>query len=265
MVPQEPTVEEVWRGLLNGQIVEFARLRRLLKLLPADPRCKMCMAPFAGIGATITRRILRRRPWAKNPNYCDACGDFAAKHPGGAEVELSLLFADVRGSTGLAERMNPSEFTQLMNRFYAAATRVLVKSNAIIDKFLGDEVVSFYVPGFGGPDHARQAVLSAQELLRATGHHQASGPWIPVGVGVHTGRAFVGSVGSGSVVDVTALGDAVNITARLASQAGPGEILISDAAYAAAHLPLGELEHRRLELKGRTEPVSVHVLPVAPS
>ncbi len=84
-----------------------------------------------------------------------------------------------------------------------------------------------------------------------------------MGVGVHTGPAFVGVVGSEeSTADFTALGDNVNITARLASQAGTGEVLISDASYSAAGLDLGGLEHRHLELKGKSEPIGVHVLHV---
>ena len=81
---------------------------------------------------------------------------------------------------------------------------------------------------------------------------------------MHTGLAFVGVVGDeSSTADFTALGDNVNITARLASAAGSGELLISDAAYSAASMNLGELEHRQLGLKGKSEPIGVHVLEVA--
>jgi adenylate cyclase len=83
-----------------------------------------------------------------------------------------------------------------------------------------------------------------------------------VGAGVHTGTAYVGAVGSQEVADFTALGDAVNVTARLSSAAAAGEILISEEAYAASGLDLGELETRRLELKGRGVPVDVRVLRV---
>ena len=189
------------------------------------------------------------------------------ENPGGSEVELSLLFVDVRGSTSLAEQMSAVDFSRLMNRFYKTATDVLIKTDAFIDKLVGDEVMGLYFPLFTGPNHAGAAVRAAQELLRFTGHGDQRSPWLPIGVGVHTGIAFVGTVSGaeGTVTDVTALGDAVNITARLASQAGSGEALISDAAYAAAELNLGNLERRQLELKGKSEPVSVHVLrmPVA--
>jgi adenylate cyclase len=125
--------------------------------------------------------------------------------------------------------------------------------------------VALYIPGFAGREHARQAVTAAKQLLRATGHDQPEGPWMPVGVGVHTGLAYVGMVGSeGGVSDVTAMGDSMNITARLTALAAPGEALVSKAAAIAADLILDRYEQRRLELKGRKEPIEVCVLDVKP-
>ncbi len=167
----------------------------------------------------------------------------------------------------MAEQMSGAEFSRLMNRFYAAATNVLIKTDAFIDKLIGDEVMAVYLPIFTGQSHARPAVQAAQDLLRVTGHDDPGGPWLPVGVGVHTGITFFGTVSGaeGTFSDFTALGDNVNITARLASLAGPGEALISDAACSAAGLELGHLEQRHLELKGKSEPVSVRVLRATPS
>jgi adenylate cyclase len=188
--------------------------------------------------------------------------DFFNKYPGGTEVEISMLFVDVRGSTSLAEKMSTAEFSRLMKRFYKAATKVLIKTDAFIDKFVGDAVTGLFFPLFTGPNHAQAAVLAAQELLQATNNADGQGSWLPVGVGVHTGVAFVGTVSGaeGSVKDVTALGDNVNIAARLASVAGAGEALISDEAYVAADLKLGDLERRQLELKGKSELLGVRVL-----
>jgi adenylate cyclase len=183
-------------------------------------------------------------------------------YAGGAEIELSLLFADVRGSTSLAGTMSAAEFSHLMNRFYNAATDVLIRTDAFIDKLVGDEVIGLYIPGYAGKHHARKAVRAAQELGRAMGYGTPAGPWLPIGIGVHTGVAYVGTVQGieGAVSDFTALGDVVNVVARLASRAEPGEALISDATYAAAGLNLGGVEQRQLDLKGRAEPVSVRVL-----
>jgi adenylate cyclase len=189
---------------------------------------------------------------------------FAKRYPGGTELEISMLFVDVRGSTRMAEGMSPASFSQLMNRFYKAATDVLIRTDAVIDKLVGDEVIGLYLPLFTGPNHARPAVEAAQELLLATGHGDDQGPWLPIGIGVHTGVAFVGTVGGaeGTVSDITALGDNVNVTARLASVAAPGEALISEVTYAAGGMDLGDLESRQLELKGKSEPIAARVLQV---
>jgi adenylate cyclase len=162
----------------------------------------------------------------------------------------------------MAEGMTPLEFSQLMNRFYSVTTDVMVKSDALIDKLVGDEVIGLYLPGWAGSEHARLAVQAAEDLLRATGHGEPDGPWLPVGAGVHTGVAYVGTVSGteGTVADLTALGDAVNTTARLASNAATGEVLITEAAYAAAGMKREDLERRQLDLKGKTEPVSVRVI-----
>jgi adenylate cyclase len=187
---------------------------------------------------------------------------FCEKYPGGTEVEMSLLFVDVRGSTSLAESMSARKYSRLMNRFYKAATNVLIRTDAFIDQFVGDEAVGLYFPLFTGPNHARAAVLAAQELLRAMGYGGNQEPWIQVGVGVHMGIVFFGTISGseGSVTDVTAMGDNVNTTARITSKAGPGEALISDVACTAADLELGDLEQRQLELKGKSESISVRVL-----
>jgi adenylate cyclase len=245
--------EEFWRALVTGDAGAMRHERRRHRRIPGEPRCKTCLVPLGGPVAPMVRLVLKRRPSAKNPNYCDVCETFVRTHPGGAEVEISMLFADVRGSTTLAEQMGPTEFSRLMNRFFDCANRVVIDSDGLVDKLVGDEVVALYVPAIG-PDHARKAVDAARRLLRATAD------LVPVGAGVHTGVAYVGAVGSDSVADFTALGDAVNVTARLASVANAGEALISDAAYTASGSHLGALELRELSVRGRDAALAVRVL-----
>jgi adenylate cyclase len=254
--------EEFWRALLTGEDPWFTKHRRRYKRIPGQPRCKTCLFPLGGPAARVLSLLLGTGPSRKNPRFCNLCERFAERHRGGAEVELSFLFADVRGSTTIAEGMEVGEFSRLMNRFYDASNRVLIDSDALIDKLVGDEVIGLYLPVIG-PEHPRKAILAARDLLLATGHAEPGGPWLPVGAGVHTGTAYVGSVGSSdTVTDFTALGDAVNVTARLSAAAASGEVLISDEAYAASGVDLGELERRRLELRGRTLPVGVRVFRV---
>lgn len=257
-MPPEPTVEEEWYKMLTEGEPVPRHIYHLHGLLPSDPRCKLCGSPFKGWGGFIMH-LMGRDQSRYNPRFCEKCKAF--EHPGGAEVVLTMLFADVRGSTALAEQMSTREFSRLINRFYTVATHVLIQTDALVDRLMGDEAIGLYIPGFAGPEHPRKAIRAAQDLLRLTGHRHVKGPWLPVGIGIHTGPAFVGVVGDEeSPADFTALGDNVNITARLASQAGAGEILVSDASYFAANLNLEGVEHRQMELKGKSEPIGVHVL-----
>ncbi len=252
----DETIDEAWRPVLDGTAPVLRRFYRIFRHIPAAPRCKFCAAPFGGVGAPLMRAIGRDR-WHKNPKFCRFCfGNLEARH-GGAEIELSLLFADVRGSTSLAEKMRPTEFKRLMDDFYRTASALLIDRDAIVDKFVGDEVMAIFIPALAQQHHARRAIDSASELVRKMrGRH----PPVPVGAGVHTGTAFVGSVGDGPRTDFTALGDAVNVAARLASSAAAGEVLITTAAAAAGGLDTDRAERRHLALRGRSEPVEVLVL-----
>ena len=259
---QKHTVAEQWRMLMEEGKATAGRRRLALfyALLPSSTRCRLCNVPFSGLPGQVMYR-LGKKPSNFNPHLCSTCDAFARANPGGVEIRLSMLFADIRGSTSLAERMHPAEFVKLINRFYATGTGILSQTDAIIDNLAGDQVSGYYVPGLVGPDHALAAVGAAQALLRATGHGDQDGPWIPVGIGVHTGEAFIGSVGTqGGITDITALGDAVNIAARLASNASPGEVLASRESCSEAGLDRRDLEQRELALKGRVQPVSVCLL-----
>jgi len=258
---QGEAVDKMWHKVLTGGEPMFGHTRHLFGLIPSDPRCKICNAPFRGFGAPLMH-LIGKRPSRKNPRFCAACESFAKTHLGGAEIELTMLFVDVRGSTSIAEKMNATEFGRLMNRFYDEAIKVLIEADALIDKLVGDEVTALFIPGYTGKDHAQLAVNAGQALLNAMGYGQSSEPWVPIGVGVHTGFAWVGTItGAGQeAFDFTALGDNVNIAARLASNAGSGEVLVSEAACAAAQIDTKNLEKRKLELKGKSELVSVNVL-----
>jgi adenylate cyclase len=249
--------DENWRRLLVDQ-APFLRRRRWHARIPSSPRCKLCAAPFSGPGGLVMRFAGHAR-WAKNPKYCTGCFRMLSNNHGGAEVECSLLFADVRGSTTLAERTSPREFTRLMGRFHDTATDVLVDHDGIVDKFVGDEIIGIFVPAMASPQHASRAVDAARMLLSETGFGTSSGPWVPIGIGVNTGVAYVGSIGEGSDTEMTAMGDVVNVTARLSSVAGAGEILVTTTAAVAAGLA-GDLPRRSLQLKGKSEATDVVVV-----
>ncbi len=182
------------------------------------------------------------------------------KHKGGAEVELTALFADVRGSTPMAERLGAPGLHALMDRFYSEGVDALIQGGALVERFMGDQIVGYFVPGYAGGDHARRGLETALEVMRVTGNVGDGVAWLPVGIGVHTGTAFIGTVGRpGGLIELTALGEDVNIAARLASEATAGEIVCSESAFRSAGLDLTS-EPRVVTLKGVSEPVPVRVV-----
>src|SRR5881397_2672469 len=129
------------------------RLRRFWRILPGSPRCKICTSPFgAPLGPVL--RLVGKGRWPGNSKYCSGCFKDLYSHREGAEVECTLFFADVRGSTGLAESLSASAYRALLDRFYATAADVLVRHEAVVDKFVGDEVVGIFVPALAGSLHA---------------------------------------------------------------------------------------------------------------
>jgi adenylate cyclase len=259
-MPRYDSREDEWRAYLDGTHPSIWFGRRTFRLLPSAPRCKLCSVPFRGLGRVLFGHF-GFTPWTKNPNICARCITWLAEgEVSGAEIEISFLFADVRRSSDLARRIGTMEFTRLMQRFYAVASEVLIGDDAIVEKFVGDEVVGFFLPLMTGPQHAAAAVRAAEHLLIATGHGDEAGPWLPLGAGVHTGTAFVGVVSSGATTEFTALGDAINVAAHLAAQAGPGEILVTAAAATAAEIDTASLDRRDLSLKGHQ--VEAFVVPV---
>jgi len=249
--------------VLMGTDPRWRRNYGIFRRLPGHERCHICAVPFTGFMAPIGR-LMGRAPWPKNPRYCGACFNVLELARGGAEVDCSLLFADIRGSTAIAERMRPGDYHDLLDRFYRVAADVLFAHDAVLDKFVGDEVVAIFIPALSGELHASRAVAAGQALLAATGHANGGDVWLPLGIGVHSGEAFVGAVGDRGGPNLTALGDTVNVAARLASAAEAGQLLVTTAAAEAAHLETGSLDRRDLELRGKSETVSVVVLGADP-
>jgi adenylate cyclase len=253
-------VTEQWRALLTGDDPSLRSIRRFWRRLPAAPRCKVCASPTHGIGGAVAR-LMWHGPMRDNPLLCKACFGQLSKFPGGAEVELSVLFADVRGSTGLAERVSAGEFRSLIQAYYRTAAVAIDDNGGIVDKFLGDGVMALFIPVITGENHAARAIDAGRALLRAIDADGLTRKGLMVGAGIHTGMAFVGVVGGGEKIDFTALGDTVNVAARLGSVAGPGELLVSGEAWDRA----GPMEggpaplRREVQVAGRTGSLGVVV------
>lgn len=245
-----------WFWFTTNAFAVDKRLRHVQGLLPRDPRCKFCNAPFQGIGGALMRVVFGKERSALNPRYCNLCDRASQEFPGGAEVPMSMLFIDVRGSTALSETMSPTEFSQLINRFYTHATKLIIDADGLVEKLAGDSVAAFWGAGFAGPDYVRRTIQVAQKLLRAMEQQK-----IPVGIGVHAGVAYFGAMGAAEgLTEISAIGDEVNLAARLASKAATGEIVVSEQALQQAGMDSSQLESRSLDLKGISEPVSVRVM-----
>jgi adenylate cyclase len=261
--------DEIWYWYLNGKnragfpdvyVRGLQRLKMVHHALPGAPRCLQCDAPMAGVGGWLIKPF-GYGPSALTPRLCNLCEKMILKHEGGTEVELSLLFADIRGSTSMAEQKGTLEYREFIQRFFKAASKVLIERDALVNRLIGDQAIGLFVPAFSGRQHARAAIEAALEILRVTGHADPAGPWAPLGVGVHTGSAYVGSVGShDGVKEIAVLGNAANLAARLSSRAAEGEVLVSEEAAAMAGITDRKLQKRRLKLKGITNPVPVRVM-----
>jgi len=260
--------DEIWYWYLNGKnragfpesyLRGIQMIRAIHGILPGTPRCRQCDAPIAGWAG----KALGYRPSTLTPRLCNRCEEMILKNEGSAEVELSLLFADVRGSTSISEQKGTREYMEFIQHFYKASAGVLIDRNALVNRLVGDQAIGMFVPAFAGTDHAAVAIEAALEILRLTGHADPDGPWAPVGIGVHTGSAYVGAVGSkDGVNEIAVLGNAANLAARLSSKAAEGEVLISEDAAASAGISKRKLEKRRMKLKGITRPVTARVMTV---
>jgi len=222
----------------------------------------VCEAPFKGLGSIVVGVLgFGAGHSSLNPSLCVRCENIVKEHEVGLETEVTLMFADVRGSTALALELGPYKFHKVIDRFYKVATAALIESDALIEKLIGDEVAGIYAPGIAGLNHATRALQAATQLLVGTGHQDPNGPWVGIGVGIHTGRAYVGAVGSAhSMSVITVLGDAPNTAARLASSAKAGEILVSESCGLPELISNKDIEQRELDLKGRENHLSVSVV-----
>jgi adenylate cyclase len=239
-----------WEALLVKGFEPLRIEQRIFRRLPHDPRCKLCQNPFGGFGGKVVG-IIGRKPSRKNPNLCQYCFDHLPA--GGIEIDIGVVFADVRASTTLGERSNATAFAMRLNEFYAAATKVLIHNDGIVDKLIGDEVMGLFIQGIAGKQYRRKAAIAALELA-------AEVTELPVGVAANAGMAFVGNVGSGTVLDFTALGDAVNVGARLQAHALPGEVVLAAPLYPLIEEQSPGGRSDRVAIRGRDQPVDVVVL-----
>lgn len=258
---QQQGNEDLWSVIFAKGHPDLLKQQWLHRKLPVKPRCRLCLAPFKGIGGWIMR-MKGKGQNSRNPNYCNACDKFLEAFPGGAEVEMSVLYIDIRNSTQYTQSNSATDVGQRINIFLDEATRIITDHDGFVMAFYGDCIVASWPPGFSGENHALKAQQAAIGLVQNKNMVDKSGEAIPVGVGVHTGKVFIGTVTAlqGSFRDVSIFGSNVNLTARLASQAVASQALGSAENIVASGKELASFSHETVELKGFPEPVEVYTL-----
>ena len=180
---------------------------------------------------------------------------------GGSVVEVTALFADLRGFTTFSEGVEPAEIVRMLNRYHGAAVPCILDNGGTIVQFVGDALLALFNAPARQSDHAHRAVRAALAMQRAVEEIAAGEPgWPRLRVGANTGRALVGNIGSETLRGFNAMGDAVNVAARLQTIAEPGKVVIGEATLQALQgsatvEPLGELT-----VKGRQQPVKAFVV-----
>ncbi len=176
---------------------------------------------------------------------------------GGERREVSILIADLRGFTALAEKMAPESLIEVVNEYLALATEKIIAHGGVLDKFMGDAVMALYNSPLDQADHALRAVSTAF-ALRESFELRRTPPVLHYGFGISTGEAVVGNIGSEALMNYTALGDAVNLAFRLQEQAQADQILMSRATYEQVKNAVEARSLGRMPIKRRAEDAEVY-------
>jgi len=181
--------------------------------------------------------------------------------PGGRQMEISVLFADIRGFTTISENLQPVEVVEILNQYLDSMEEEVFKQGGTLDKYTGDGMMVLFGAPLEQPDHAERAVRAALGMQRAAAEvsrRRGDTEWeIAYGIGITTGLAVVGHIGSKRRLDYTAIGDMVNLAARLEGQAPPRTILINRTTYEAVKDIAVVEELETVVVKGKAEPVPV--------
>ena len=212
---------------------------------------------------TMTRGLRERAAMAKFVSHStvemiQSSGRRPESH--GERRTITAFLSDIRGFTALAERMAPEAAVALLNQCLRAQAEIVARFGGDVDKFIGDAVFA----NFDGHDMAVNAIRCGVEIHHAMARLTSSHPDTPIelGIGIATGEVILGSIGSADRLDYTALGSTVNLCARLCSAAGPREILLSEATYAAVRDFVAADPLDPLAVKGFTAPVQTYRMAV---
>ncbi|MEJ6022507.1 adenylate/guanylate cyclase domain-containing protein [Ramlibacter sp. PS4R-6] len=246
--------EQAWRLLDDGAIsVETYRdTVRRNPLLRAQNRLEQEQAHSHKLGTVFEKFV---SPEVKRRLMESRTLDAIA---GGESREVTCLFCDIRGFTARAEFRDPAELFAELNLYFSEVVDCVLAFEGTIDKFIGDAVMVVWGAPTDQPDHAHRAIacaLALRERIAAFNARRGGEHPILIGIGINSGRAAAGCVGTDQRMEYTVLGDAVNVAARLESRARPGQILVSAASKAQAGPAFAYGPELDFELKGKTEAV----------
>jgi len=182
---------------------------------------------------------------------------------GGKRKEVTILFADVRDFTSMASRMAPEEVVAILNEFFTLITEIIFKYHGTLDKYMGDAVMAIYGAPIEEKDHAEKALRAAvemqerMELLERRLRERGAEP-IKIGIGINTGEAVIGNIGSLQRMEYTAIGDSVNLAARLEEVAKPAQILITENTYEVVKDIVRARVLQPMAIRGKGESVKVY-------
>jgi adenylate cyclase len=180
---------------------------------------------------------------------------------GGKKVDITILFADIRGFTAYSEQHTPEDLVAVLNRYLAAAADAVLAHEGTVDKFLGDAVMAWYNAPLPQPDHTLRAVKSALTLRGTIASLHAQMPietHLDFGVGIHYGEAILGWIGTEKRLEFTSLGDSVNTTKRIQENSAKNQILISREAYERVKNEVDAKPFAPLAVKGKAQPLEVY-------
>ncbi|HEX6305835.1 MAG TPA: adenylate/guanylate cyclase domain-containing protein [Anaerolineales bacterium] len=180
---------------------------------------------------------------------------------GGQRAQITTLFADIRGFTGFSEKHEPEQLVSVLNRYLGAAIEAILRQEGTIDKFMGDAIMAFFNAPIPQAEHTLRAVQAALAIRDATKALYRELPpefHLSFGIGIHTGEAVLGLVGTERRLDYTAIGDSVNTAKRIQENASAGQILISAAAYQPVACHVEAQQVNPIIAKGKTQPVPVY-------
>ncbi|MBL8900242.1 MAG: FHA domain-containing protein [Planctomycetes bacterium] len=175
---------------------------------------------------------------------------------GGSLKELTVLFADIRGFTTMSETVPPQETVDMLNEYFELMADCVFEFNGIVDKFIGDSVMALFGAPISGPDDAERAIRCAIRMMETTHEFNAARVVagkkpIHIGIGLHTGEAVVGVIGSTKRLEYTAVGDTVNVASRLCGAAGGDEIVLSERALGRSSAAFEAEELATMNVRGR--------------